>query len=144
MKATTVLGWLKNRPRYSLAILFAAASGYAIDRWFFSGVMASKWIGLPQYASEMRALQNESRNWGIVASVLETAALALVLPCWPKQELALTRNATLTLSSERNVWTEYLGQCILQVGLCLLATIGFAILIPLIANSVGRVVAHPR
>jgi hypothetical protein len=34
------------------------------------------------------------------------------------------------------VWTEYLGLCILQVGLCLLATIGFAILIPLIANSV--------
>jgi hypothetical protein len=72
MKATTLLSWLKNRPRYSLAILLAAASSYAIDRWFFSGVMASKWIGLPQYASAMRELQNESRNWGIVALVFPT------------------------------------------------------------------------
>jgi hypothetical protein len=58
MKAATVFGWLKNRPRYSLTILFAVASGYAIDRWFFSGVMASKWIGLPQYASENYILIN--------------------------------------------------------------------------------------
>jgi hypothetical protein len=140
MKAGTVLGWLKNRLRYSLAILLAAASGYAIDRWFSSGVIASKWIGLPQYISAMRELQNESRNWGIVASVVETVALVLVLPRWPKQELALTRNAPLTLSTERNVWTEYLGRCIL----CLLATIGFAIFIPLVANFVGGVVTHAR
>jgi hypothetical protein len=144
MKAATVLGWLKNRPQYSLAILLAVASGYAIDRWFLSGVMASKLIGLPQHASSMRELQNESRDWGIVASVLEAVALVLVVPRWPKQELALTRDAPLTLSTERNVWTEYLGRCILQVGLCLLATIGFAILIPLVANSVGRAVTHAR
>jgi hypothetical protein len=118
MKATTLLSSLKNRPRYSLAILLAAASSYAIDRWFFSGLMASKWIGLPQYASAMRELQNESRNWGIVALVLVIAALTLVLPRWPKHELALTKNSPLTLSTERNVWTEYLGRCILHAGLC--------------------------
>jgi hypothetical protein len=140
MKATTVLGWVKNRPRYSLAILLGVASGYAIDRWFFSGLTASKWIGLPQYASAMKELQNESRNWGIVVVVLESTALALVLPRWPKEEIALTRSSPLTLSSERNVWTEYLGQCILHAGLCLLGTVGLAILIPLIANFFGAVI----
>jgi hypothetical protein len=134
MRATAVLGWVKNRPRYSLAILFIAATGYAIDRWFFSGVMASKWIGLPQYASAMTKLQNESRNYGIVALALGAVALALALPRLPKQELVLIRNAPLTLSTERNAWTEYLGRCILHGGLCFLATFAFAILIPLIAN----------
>src|SRR2546427_8943409 len=38
---------------------------------------ASKWIDLPQYASAMKELQNESRNWGIAGVVLESAALAL-------------------------------------------------------------------
>ena len=137
MKATTLLSWLKNRPRYSLAILLAAASSYAIDRWFFSGVMASKWIGLPQYASAMRELQKESRNWGIVALVLEIVALALVLPRWPKKELALPKNSPITLSSRRNARTEYLGLGILHAGLCLLGTLGLAILIPLLANSFG-------
>ncbi len=140
MKVTTVLGWLKNRPRHSLAILLVAASGYAIDRWFLSGLMASKWIGPPQYASAMRKLQNESRNWGIVALVLEIAALALVLPRWPKGELALTKNPVLTLSTERNVWTEYLWRCILHTGLCILGTFGLAILIPLIANAFWAVI----
>ena len=82
----------------------------------------------------MKELLNESRNWGIVALVLEIAALALVLPLRPKEELALTKNSFL-ISTERNVWTEYLGRCILHAGLCLLGTLGLAILIPLIGNS---------
>jgi hypothetical protein len=140
MKATAVLGWVRNRPRFSLAILLAAASGYAIDRWFFSGLMASKWIGLPQYASAMKELQNESQNWGIGVIVLESAAVALVLPRWPKEEIALTKGSPLTFSSERNVWSEYLGRCTLRAGLCLLGTVGLAILIPLIANLFGGVI----
>jgi hypothetical protein len=140
MKAPTVLDWVKNRPRYSLAILLGAASGYAIDRWFFSGLTASKWIGLPQYASAMKELQNESLNWGIVVVVLEIATLALVLPRWPKVEIALTKSSPLTLSSERNVRTDYLGRCILRAGLWLFGTVGFAILIPLIATFFGAVI----
>jgi len=137
MKATTLLNWLKNRPRYSLGILLAAASSYAIDRWFFSGVTASKWIGLPEYGSAMRELQDDSLKWGIVALVLGILALALVLPRWPKKELALPKNSPITLSSSgRNARTEeYLGRCVLHAGLCLLGTLGLAILIPLIANS---------
>lgn len=105
----------------------------------FSGLIASKWIGLPQYASAMRELQNESRNWGIVALVLEIAALALVLPRWPKEELALTKNSTLAFSTGWNAPTEYLGRCILHAGLCLLGTLGLAILIPLIAAVVHSI-----
>jgi len=82
----------------------------------------------------------QSRNWGIIALFLEIAALALVLPRWPKGKLALPRNSPLTLSNERNAWTEYLGRCILYTGFCLLGTFGLAILIPLIAHSFWAVV----
>jgi hypothetical protein len=139
MKATTVVGWIKNRPRYLLAISLVAVSGYAMDRWFYSGLIASKWIGLPQYASAMRELQNESRNWGIVAAALEIAALAFVWPRWPKEKLALTGNSALTLGTGLNARTEYLSQCILHVGLCFLGTLGLAILIPLIFGSFGAI-----
>jgi len=81
-----MLLWLKNRPRYLFAVLVVTAAAYAVDRWFISGLVASKWIGLPQYASAMKELQNESRNWGIAALVLESAALALSLPRWSKEK----------------------------------------------------------
>jgi hypothetical protein len=68
------------------------------------------------------------------------ATLALVLPRWPKVEIALTKSSPLILSSERNVWTEYLGRCILRAGLCLFGTVGLAILIPLIATFFGAVI----
>jgi hypothetical protein len=139
LKATTVLGWIRNRPRYLLAILLAAACGYAMDRWFFPGLIASKWIGLPQFALAMRELQNEFRNWGIGALALEIAALALVWPRWPEDEPALTRNSPLTLSTGLKARTEYLSRCILHVGLCLLGTLGFAILIPVIFGSFGAI-----
>ena len=61
----------KNNLRYLVATLSAAGAAYAVDRWFLSGVMASKWIGLPQYASAMSQLQMESRHWGIAALVAE-------------------------------------------------------------------------
>lgn len=73
--ATRFLGWLKNRPRFALAILFVGAYSYAIDRWFLSGVVDSKWIGLPQYEQAMKELQEQSRNWGIVALALGIVAL---------------------------------------------------------------------
>jgi hypothetical protein len=137
MRVKTILDLLKKFPRSSVAVLFVAASSYAIDRWFFSGLAASKWIGLPQYASAMTKLQNESRNWGIVALVLELAALALVLPRWPREEQALTKNSPLTLLAERNRRRVFLGQCIFRAGLCILGTLVLAVLIPLIANSLS-------
>src|ERR1700751_1106527 len=47
MKATTLLSWLKNRPRYSLAIILAAACSYAIDRCFFSGLLEVQSVPQP-------------------------------------------------------------------------------------------------
>jgi hypothetical protein len=139
MKATTALGWIKNQPVYLLTILLLAASSYAMDRWFFSGLTASKWIGLPQYASAMSELQNESRNWGIVAMALEFAALASVWPRWPKESLALTENSLLNLGAGLNARSEYLGRCMLRIGLCLLGTLLFAIVIPLVFGSFGAI-----
>ena len=132
-----MLFWVKNQPRYLLAILAMAAAAYAVDRWFFSGLIASKWIGLPQYASKMKELQIASRNWGIAALVLDGTALALTLPSWPKKKLIHARGSVLTFGTEQNDWTEYLGRCIAHAVLLLLASGGLAILIPLIANFLG-------
>ena len=137
MRIAAAIAWVKNRKRYSLAILFVAASGFAIDRWFISGLIASKWIGLPQYASAMRELQRESRTWGIVALTLEFASLALLVPRWPKETQALMDNPLLTYAVSPNARTEYLRRCVLHIGLCFLGTLVAAILIPLIAYAFG-------
>ena len=108
-----------------------------MDRWFFSGLTASKWIGLPQYASAMKELQDESRNWGVAALSIEIAAFALALPRWPKERILLARDSASTLGTEMNVWTEYLGRCVLHAVGCLLGSVGLATLIPLIANFFG-------
>jgi len=129
-----MLMWLKNRPRYLAAILTVALSAYALDRWFFSGLVASKWIGLPEYASAMNELLVESHKWGIVALILGSTAVALGLPRWPRKESNVTTGSVLTLGSERNVWTGYLGRCILHAAICIIAVVGSAILIYLIAG----------
>ena len=139
MKATTALSWIKNQPWYLLTILLVAASSYALDRWFAAGLTASKWIGLQQYASAMRELQNESRNWGIVAIAFEFAALALVWPRWPKENRALAEDSPLTLGVGLNARSEYVGRCMLRIGLCFLGTLGLAIVLPLIFDSFGAI-----
>lgn len=58
---------VKNRTRSVVAILLVGACGCAIDRWFFSGVMAGKWIGLSDYEQVMKELQKQSVIWGVVA-----------------------------------------------------------------------------
>jgi hypothetical protein len=81
--ATNFLARLKSRPRFALAILLVGACAYAIDRWFFSGVMASKWIGLSEYEQAMKELQRQSLIWGDVAVVLGIVGFVLILPPWP-------------------------------------------------------------
>ena len=129
-----MLLWMKSRQRYLFAILAMAASAYTADRWFFSGLTASKWIGLPQYASAMNELQHESRYWGIAAIVLQSTGLLLALPRWPEKRITMARSSVLSVSAERNMWSEYFERCILGAALCLLGSLGFAILIPVIAN----------
>lgn len=132
--ATNLLGWIWDRRSYALALLPAAACSYALDRWFFSGLVASKWIGLPQYETAMKELQDQSLHWGITALSLGILTLALVLPRWPVRAEAKTIHPPLTASAEGNVWVEYLGRCIFRAGIIVLATFGLAILIPLTAN----------
>ena len=81
--ATNFLGQLKNRPRFALAILFVCACTYAIDSWFFTGLTASKWIGLSEHEQAMKELQKQSVIWGDVALAFGIAAFALILPAWP-------------------------------------------------------------
>jgi hypothetical protein len=128
-----MLRWLKSHPRYLLAILAITASAYAIDRWFFAGVMASKWIGLPQYASAMKELQSESREWGLLGVGLEALALLLFLP--HRQIEKPIKASSLMLVGEARKW-EYPFRCAIRLALCVLATIGLAILIPLIVDIV--------
>lgn len=129
--ATNRLGWLKKRPRFALAILFVAACSYAIDRWFLAGVVASKWIGLPQYEQAMKELQKQSAIWGIVALAFGIAAFVLILPRWTARSIIETTHDTLTASPEGNIWIGYFGQCVLRAGVILFGAFGFAIMIPL-------------
>lgn len=120
--AARFLAWLKNRPRFALAILFVGAYSYAIDPWFLSGVVDSKWIGLPQYEQAMKELQEQSRNRGIVALALGIVAFVLILPHWPARSKIEATHETLTASPEGNIWIEYLGQCVLRAGIILFGT----------------------
>jgi hypothetical protein len=118
------LGWFRNRPRFALAILFVGTSSYATDRWFFSGVTASKWIGLPQYEQAMKELQKQSGNWGIVALAFGIVAFVLILPHWPARSKTEATRGILTASPEGNPWIGYAGQCALRVGIILFGTFG--------------------
>jgi hypothetical protein len=72
-----VLSSVRNKPRYVLGIFIVTACSYAINRWFFSALVASKWIGLPQYEQAMKELQSQSEKWGIAAVILGIVAIAL-------------------------------------------------------------------
>jgi hypothetical protein len=130
----SVLNWVRNKPRYMVAIFVVAACSYAIDRWFFSGVMTSKWIGLPQYEQAMKELQSQSEKWGIAAVILGIVALPLILPRWPVEEKGDTGRTTITAGPAPNPWIDYLGRCVVRVGIFLFLTLGLAVLIPLVVS----------
>lgn len=133
-------GWLRNRRRFAMAILFVGTCSYATDRWFFSGVAASKWIGLPQYEQAVKELQKQSGIWGIVALAFGIVAFVLILPHYPAQlgpESKRTRGI-ITASPDGNPWIGYAGQCVLRVGIILFGTFGLAVMIPLAAYFLHR------
>jgi len=132
--ATTFIARLKSKPRFALAILFVGACAYAVDRWFFSGVMASKWIGLPEYEQAMKELQKHSVIWGDVALVLGIVGFLLILPPWPVRPKIEVTHGILTATPEGNIWTEYFGQCIFRAGITLFGIFGLAVVIPFAAD----------
>ncbi len=125
---------LKNGLRFSTAVLAAAAAAYALDRWFFSGVMASKWIGLPQYASAMNKLKAGSATWGIAALAAECLALLLVLPRWTAEKSTPSANSVLAWPPQQNLTAQYAWKCFFRASFCLLGTVVGAACFPLIAN----------
>jgi len=136
--ATNFIGWLKNRPRFALAVLFVGACAYAIDRWFFSGVMASKWIGLSEYEQAMKELQKQSEIWGDVALVLGMVTFLLMLPTWPARSKSKATHGILTAPPEGNIWGEYFGQCIFRTGITIFGIFGLAVVIPFVANFLHK------
>ena len=136
--AGNLLSSIKKRPRYALALLSVGACSYATDRWFFSGVMASKWIGLPEYEQAMKELQKQSGNWGVVAIAFGIVAFVLILPRWPARSRIETTHGILTASPEGNIWTGYFGQCAFCAGIILFGIFGLAVMIPFAANFLHR------
>jgi ABC-type polysaccharide transport system permease subunit len=128
------LGRLKKRRRFALAILFVGACGYAIDRWFLAGVMASKWIGLSEYEQRMKELQKQSEIWGDVALVLGIVAFVLILPTWPARSKSEATHGILTATPEQNIWIEYFLQCVFRAGIILFGAFILAVMVPIAAN----------
>jgi hypothetical protein len=133
----SVLSWVRNKPSHVLAIFIAAACSYAMDRWLFSELVASKWIGLPRYEQAMKELQSQSEKWGIAAVILGIVAIPLILPAWPLGAKGDAGRTTITAGSYP--WIGYLGRCAVRVGIFLILTFGLAVLIPLAANFVHMI-----
>jgi hypothetical protein len=130
-------------PRYLAGLVVIGACSYAIDRWFFSGLFASKWIGLPQYERAMHELQGQSMRWGTAALLLEIMALALVLPKFSRRNKNDAVDKSLIASREGNVWLAYLGKCVLCGGAVAALAIAFAVIIPFGATLIGKLLGRP-
>jgi len=127
--------WVFRRKWSFLAIGLMACAGYAADEWFFGGLVASKWIGLPAYESQMREALRESRAWGIAAIVMECAAVALAMPSWLKQRGDSDSSIILeTVGSSR------FGRAVLCTGYCLALSFVCALFLP----AVGFLLAVVR
>lgn len=117
-----------------------AASAFAVIRWFFLGLTASKWIGLPQYASAMHELQKQSRNWGISALVLEGVAITLSLLPMKTQLKTLPPNATPYITYPRQLVDHWF----IRAALCIVGTIAMILLFFFVIIMVSRTVSLPR
>src|SRR4029077_905053 len=128
--------------RFSMALPVVITGAYALNRWFFLGLNASKWIGLPQYESAMRGLQNESRHWGIAAILLEFVAVILLLPPTPDQRISQPATEGVPVHSlDHHEWIEYLGRCVLRVALCCAVTIALALVYAFLASAGDSLIA---
>jgi hypothetical protein len=116
--------------RFWIAIPLVAGSAYALSRWFFLGLTASKWIGLPQFASAVQELNSESGSWGIAALVLECVAILLILPRKPKRQPSAPLDA--------HAWFEHLGHCALRTALCCFITVFLVVVYVVLSMATHR------
>lgn len=121
-------------PRLALLILVTCLSSYAADRWFLSGLTASKWIGLPQYEQAMTELRTESAKSGAAAVVLGIVAFLLAVPRWPARVKSDATRPVLTSGSDGNILKAFLLQCLLRAGIVGIAVFGLAAIMPLAAG----------
>jgi len=123
-----------KKPRFALLILITCLCSYAVDRWFLSGLTASKWIGLPQHEQAMAGLRTESAKWGVAAVVLGVAAFLLALPRWPARLESDATRSVLTSGSDGHILKAFLLQCLLRAGVVGIAVFGLAAILPLAAG----------
>ncbi len=117
-----------------------ATCAWALIRWFSLGLMASKLIGLPQYASAMQSMEQQSRRWGIAAVVLEV--VALVLAVFAETESDVSRPvacASLTYPFMQNRWMHLLQRWFIRVVMVMLGTIGLVLLFLFVIYLVGAI-----
>lgn len=128
--------------RFSIAIPFVASSAYALNQWFFLGLTASKWIGLPQFAPAMQRLNTESGRWGIAALALQCVAILMILPRKPKQSASVfsTERAP-SEPLDAHAWIEHLGHCALRAALCCFITILLVVVYVFLSLAIHRPVA---
>jgi hypothetical protein len=125
-----------------MAIPFVVGSAYALSRWFFLGLTASAWIGLPQFAPAMQKLNTESNRWGIAAVALQGVAILMILPSKPKQsafDFSTERSPSKPLDA--HVWVEHLGRCVLRTALCCFITILLVVVCMFLSMAIHRLIA---
>lgn len=113
--------------RRAFMFLAMAGSAFAGVRWFVLGVTASKWIGLPAYASAMQSFQTQSRNWGISALALQAAAIAISLGRMNPQLKPLRSDAT-TVLTDHAVSAD---RWFVRAAFCILGTVAMVLVIGL-------------
>jgi hypothetical protein len=116
--------------KLSIVTLTIAASAYAVVRWFFLGLTASKWIGLPQYAAMMQSVQNQSRNWGIAALMLEAIAISFSALLLGKPVKPIPSSSVTGPAQSTDHWLA-------RAGLCVLGTVAMILVLFLIIFVAG-------
>ena len=141
MKAADLIRLAKKYPRWLLSVLTMAACAWALIQWFFLGLLASKWIGLPQYASAMQKQEQLSRSWGIAGAVLEVVALVLAFFAERQPSIpAPAAHASLTYPFEQNRWMHLVRYWFIRMALVVLGTVGFILLFLVIIYFVGAII----
>ena len=97
---------LRNRTFFGIRVLRMIAAipvlvgaTYMVIRWFTAGLIASKWIGLPQLAAAREALLQESTYWGLGALAVQFIGAWLLMP--RREQKEDLSSAPITYSSSR-------------------------------------------
>jgi hypothetical protein len=103
--------------------------------------MASKLIGLPQYADAMQRLQRQSTRWGIAAVVLEIIALASGVLAEDRRDfLQPSAQASLTYPFEQNRWMNFIQHRFIRLALVAVGTLALVVVFAVVIYVAGAIV----